>query len=178
MFRKKLALETEKRLGVPKKNYNSSVAFEIDQQKIKVLRAIEPSTTSCEICDQCLADIQILISKIEMLNSENAELNNINQNSKIINSYISLMIFSFVNISKDECKFKSFSGLKVCEFQILYDYLILGINVKKKFMTKTGQKVPTNSFSTPALFSPVSKPGPKPEMKAIGQLFMFLNLLQ
>ena len=140
MFRKKLALETEKRLGEPKKNYNSSVAFEIDQQKIKVLRAIEPSTTSCEICDQCLADIQILISKIEMLNSENAELNNINQNSKIINSDISLMIFSFANISKDECKFKSFSGLKVCEFQILYDYLILGINVKKKIYDENWQK--------------------------------------
>ena len=139
MFRKKLALETGKRLGEPKKNYNSSVAFEIDQQKIKVLRAIEPSTTSCEICDQCLADIQILISKIEMLNSENAELNNINQNSKIINSDISL-IFSFVNISKDECKFKSFSGLKVCEFQILYDYLILGINVKKKIYDENWQK--------------------------------------
>lgn len=102
--------------------------------------AILPSTTSCESSDKYLAGIQVLISEIEMLNSENAELNNINQNSKIINGDISLMIFSFVNISKDECKFKSFSGLKVCEFQILYDYLILGINVKKKIYEENWQK--------------------------------------
>ena len=72
---KKLALETEKTLEDAKENCNGSVAFEIDQRKIMVPYAIiESSTTSCESCDKYLADFQILISKIEMLNSENAEL--------------------------------------------------------------------------------------------------------
>ena len=48
-----------------------------------------------------------------MLNSENAELKNTNQKLKIINSDISMRIFSYENISKDEGKFKSFTGLKV-----------------------------------------------------------------
>ena len=65
--RKKLALETEKTLEDAKENYNGDVAFEIDQRKIMVPHAIEPSTTSCESCDKYLADIQILRSKIEML---------------------------------------------------------------------------------------------------------------
>ena len=47
-----------------------------------------------------------------MLNSENAELKNTNQKLKI-NSDISMRIFSYENISKDEGKFKSFTGLKV-----------------------------------------------------------------
>ena len=78
-----------------------------------VPHAIEPITTSCESCDKYLADIQVLTSKIEMLNSENAELKNTNQKLKIINSDISMRIFSYENISKDEGKFKSFTGLKV-----------------------------------------------------------------
>ena len=65
--RKKLALETGKTLEDAKENYNGDVAFEIDQRKIMVPHAIEPSTTSCESCDKYLADIQILRSKIEML---------------------------------------------------------------------------------------------------------------
>ena len=110
--RKKLALETEKTLEDAKENYNGSVAFEIER-KIMVPHAIEPITTSCESCDKYLADIQVLTSKIEMLNSENAELKNTNQKLKIINSDISMRIFSYENISKDEGKFKSFTGLKV-----------------------------------------------------------------
>ena len=50
--------------------------------------------------------IQILESKTETLNSENAELKNINQNLKILNSDISTRKFSYENISKDEDKFK------------------------------------------------------------------------
>ena len=126
--RKKLSLETEKTLEDAKESYNGSVAFEIDQQKIMVLHAIEPSTTSCESCDKYLSDIQILVSKIEMLNSENAELKNINENLKIINSDISLRMFSYENISKDEDKFKSFTRLEVYKFHILYDYLDPGDN--------------------------------------------------
>ena len=117
--RTKLSLETEKTLEDTKESYNGNVAFEIDQQKIMVPHAIEPSTASCESCDKYLADIQILISKIEMLNSENAERKNVNENSKIINSGISMRIFSYKNISKDEDKFKSFTGLEVCKFHIL-----------------------------------------------------------
>ena len=44
--RKKLSLETEKTLEDAKESYNGSIAFEIDQQKIMVPHAIEPSTTS------------------------------------------------------------------------------------------------------------------------------------
>ena len=43
--RKKLALETEKTVEDAKKSYNGNVAFEIDQRKIMVPHAIEPSTT-------------------------------------------------------------------------------------------------------------------------------------
>ena len=181
--RKKLSLEIEKTLEDAKESYNSKVAFEIDQRKIMVPHAIEPSTTSCESCDKYLAGVQILISKIEMLNSENAELKNINENLKIINSDISMRIFSYENISKDEDKFKSFTGLKVCKFNILCYYLDPGDNCENikfydKNLTKTEEKVPTNPFSSPSLFSSVSKPGPKPKMKAIHQLFMFLTWLR
>ena len=72
--RKEFALETEKALEDAKENYNSNVAFEIYQRKIMVPHPIETSTTSCESCDKYLPDIQILISKIEILNSKNAEL--------------------------------------------------------------------------------------------------------
>ena len=75
---KKIALETEKTLGIAKENYNGNVAFEIEHRKIMVPHAIEPSTTSYESCNKYLADIQMLTSKLEMLNSENAELKNIN----------------------------------------------------------------------------------------------------
>ena len=149
-----------------------------------VLHDIEPSTTSCGSCDKCLADIQILISKIEMLNFENAELKNINENLKIINSDLSVMrIFSYESTSKDEDKFKSFTGLEFCKFSILYDYLHPGDNCENikfynKKLTKTEEKVPTNPFSSPSLLSPVSKPDPKPKMKAIDQLFMFLTWLR
>ena len=65
----------------------------------------------------------------------------------------------------------------------LYDYLDPGDNCENKKiydknLTKTGEKVLTNPFSSPSLFSPVSKPNPKPKMKAIDQLFMFLTWLQ
>ena len=88
-----------------------------------VPHAIEPSTTSCEILDKYLADIQILTSKIEMLNSKNAELKIINQNLKVISNDIYMRIISYENISKDEDKFKSFTGLEVYKFHILYDYI-------------------------------------------------------
>ena len=118
-----------------------------------------------------------------MLNSENTELKNINENLKIINSDVSMRIFSYENISKDEDKFKSFTGLEVCKFDILYDHLDLGDNCENlkfydKNLTKTEEKVPTNPFSSPSLFSPVSKPGPKPKMKTIDQLSMFLTSLR
>ena len=118
-----------------------------------------------------------------MLNSENAELKNINENLKMINSDRSMRIFSYENISKDEDKFKSFTGVEVCKFHILYDYLDPGDNCGNikfygKDLTKTEEKVPTNPFSSPSLFSPVSKPGPKPKMKAIDHLFMFLTWLR
>ena len=45
-------------------------------------------------------------------------------------------------------------------------------------MTKTEEKESTNPFSSPSLFNPVSKPGLKPKMKAIDQLFMFLTWLR
>ena len=127
--------------------------------------------------------IQILESKTETLNSENAELKNINQNLKILHSDISTRKFSYENISKDEDKFKYFTELEVCKFHILYDYLDPGDNCENiklygKNLTKTEEKVPTNSFSSPSLFSPVSNPGPKPEMKAIDQLFVFLTWLR
>ena len=48
----------------------------------------------------------------------------------------------------------------------------------KIFQKMKTQKVPTNPFSSPSLFNPVSKPGPKPKMKAIDQLFMFLTWLR
>ena len=60
---KKACPRNLKTLGEPRENYN--VAYETDQQKIKVPHAIERSTTSCEICDKCFAEIPILISKIE-----------------------------------------------------------------------------------------------------------------
>ena len=44
--------------------------------------AILPSTPLCESSDKYLAGIQVLISEIEMLNSENAEVKNKNQNQK------------------------------------------------------------------------------------------------
>lgn len=47
-----------------------------------------------------------------------------------------------------------------------------------KKLTKTEEKVPANPFSSPSLFGPVSKPGPKPKMKAIDQLFTFLTWLR
>ena len=168
-------------MKIAKESYDGNVAFEIDQRKIMVPHPIEPSTTSCESCDKYVADVHILISKIEMLNSENAELRNINENLKIINSDISMRIFSYENISKDEDKFKSFTGLEVYKFHILYDYLLdpgdncENIKFYDKNLTKTEEKVPTNPFSSPSLFSPVSNPGPKPKMKAIDQLFMFLT---
>ena len=172
--RKKLALL---------ENYNGNVAFEIDQRKIMVPHAIEPSTTSCESCDEDLTDIQILISKIDMINSENAELKNVNENLKLINSDISMRTFSYENISKDEDKFKSFTGLEFCKFHILYDYLDPGDNCKNiifydKNLTKIEENVLTNPVSSPSLFSPVSKPGSKPKMKAIDQLVMFLTWLR
>ena len=49
------------------------------------------------------------------------------------------MIFSYVNIPKEYVNIP-FSGLKVCKFQVLYDYLILGINVKTEFYNENWQK--------------------------------------
>ena len=62
---KKACPRNLKTLGEPRENYNCNVAYETDQQKIKVPHAIERSTTSCEICDKCFAEIPILISEIE-----------------------------------------------------------------------------------------------------------------
>ena len=94
-----------------------------------------------------------------------------------------MRICSYGNISKDEDKFKSFTGLEACKFHILYDYLDPGDNCENiifydKKLTKIEEKVPTNPFSSLSLFSPVSKPGLKPKMKAIGQFFMFLTWLR
>ena len=146
-----------------------------------VPHATKPSTTSCESCDKYLADIQILILKIEMLNSK--KLKNVNENLKIINSEISVRIFSYENISKDEDKFKSFAELEIFKFHILYNYLVPGdncenINFYDKNLKKTEEKVATNPFSSPSMFSSVSKPCPKLKMKAIDELFLFLTWLQ
>ena len=51
---------------------------------------------------------------------------------------------------------------------MLYNYLDRGDNCENikfydKNLTKTEEKVPTNPFSSASLFSPVSKPGPKPK---------------
>lgn len=44
--------------------------------------AILPSTTLCESSDKYLAGIHVLVSEIEMLSSENAEVKNKNDNQK------------------------------------------------------------------------------------------------
>ena len=65
----------------------------------------------------------------------------------------------------------------------IYDYLDAGDNCENikfydKNLIKTEEKVSTNPFSSPSLFSPVSKSGPKAKIKSISQFFMLLTWLQ
>ena len=83
----------------------------------------------------------------------------------MINSDISMKIFSYENVSKGE-DLNLLLGQRSANS---ISYMIIQIYENMKFydknLTKTEEKVPTNTFSSPSLFGPVSKPGPKPKMK-------------
>ena len=93
-------------------------------------------------------------------------LKNINGNLKIINIeiweyfHVKKIEQKWTKMNKNEQKFKSFTGLEICKFQIWYNYLNLG--GKHKYI----------------VFSHGSKPGQKPKMKATDELFRFLPWLK
>ena len=92
-------------------------------------------------------------------------------------------MFTYENLSKDEEKFRSATGIEVEKFNILYNYLEPGefcenIKFYNKNQANVDEKISANTFASPSFFSPKSKPGPKPKLKAIDQLFMYLTWLR
>ena len=144
--RKKLKLDTVNSLNNVEEN--ADITFETDEQKVMVPYAGEQALniTTCKNCDIYKSDIQILITKIEELTSQNTELIEINENLKIINNGLSMRIFSYENISKDDDQFRSFTGIEKCKYEVLYEYLNPGENRESikfydKNITKTEEKV-------------------------------------
>ena len=138
----------------------------------------EASRPVCERCEQLQLENKALKLQLEQLDKEKNKILEENRNLQIFNQSLNEKLFTFDNISKDEENFKSFTGIEVDKFRILFDYLDPGdhcenIKYYDKSMTKTVEFPPENIFSSPSYINAASKPGPKPAMKAIEQLLCF-----
>ena len=154
-------------------------AFKITKGTPEELNASE-NTCLCENCIELQIQINYLQSKIDNLISENIELKSENDNLKIINKDFSNRMFTYENLSKDEEKFRSATGIEVEKLNILHNYLepdefCENIKFYNKNQANVDEKISANTFASPSFFSPESKPGPKPKLKAIDQLFIYLT---
>ena len=181
--RKRLPLDLEKLNNQSSTNDEIDMVIDANNQGTPEELNTSENTCLCQNCIELQIQINYLQSKIDNLISENIELKSENDNLKIINKDFSNRMFTYENLSKDEEKFRSATGIEVEKFNILYNYLEPGefcenIKFYNKNQANVDEKISANTFASPSFFSPESKPGPKPKLKAIDQLFMYLTWLR
>jgi hypothetical protein len=104
----------------------------------------------------------------------------VNNNLQEENAYFNSRLFSYENCAKDPNVFKSATGLNKETFDILFEYLDPGENCEnvKYYDTKVSkceEKVPEDPLASPYYENPSSKPGPRPKLNAVDQLFLFMT---
>ena len=181
--RKRLPLDLEKLNNQSSTNDEIDMVIDANNQGTPEELNASENTCLCQNCIELQIQINYLQSKIDNLISENIELKSENDNLKIINKDFSNRMFIYENLSKDEEKFKSATGIEVEKFNILYNYLEPGefcenIKFYNKNLANVDEKISANTFASPPFFSPESKPGPKRKLEAIDQLFMCLTWLR
>ena len=138
---------------------------------------------SCKGCENLISEKKIIQRKLDACNENCRSLLEENKNLKILNDNLKNRLFTYDNLQNDDKLFKSFTGIKKEKFDILYDYLDPGVeceNIKYHYpeKQKSEENLPQDLLSSPSFLTPESKPGPRPKMEAIDQLFMFLTWLR
>ena len=120
----------------------------------------------------------LLKEKIKVLEEEKNKLEEELKCSKVYagslkNKYF-LMIISLL--------MKSYFDLEVEKFKILNEYLDPGENCENfKYhepATRDKEEESSHVLSSPSFLSPASKPGPRPKLTGVDQLFLFLSWLK
>ena len=133
---------------------------------------------TCSECSKSKAEIKELKNENQFLKTDGFEL------KSIINK-LKDEEFSFINVQSDPEWFKKYTGLSVDRFNIPFESVNPGEkrdNLKYYAAAKrqAGQEVQSNVFHNDHSYSQEkkSKPGPKPKLDVIEQLFFFLTWLR
>ena len=118
--------------------------------------------------------------KYDKLNSKYNDMTIVKNNLQEQNLYLNSRLFTYKNYAKDPDLFRSATTLDKERFDILFEYLDPGENCENiKYyhtkLVKTEEKVPEDPLASPSYENPSSKPGPRPKLKAVEQLFLFMT---
>ena len=124
----------------------------------------------------------LLKEKIKALEEEKNKLEEEFKRSKVYAGSLKNRLFSYNNFITDKKLFRATNGLEVEKFKFLYEYLDPGENCENiKYhepATREKEEDRSHVLSSPSFLSPASKPGPRPKLTGVDQLFLFLLWLR
>ena len=155
---------------------NENIEPQVDDVLEEDEFSCESDFVDCENCDNFVIQLSFYREMSITLSQENDLL-------KEEVDRLSKKIYSYNSIRKNEEMFRHTTGLEPEKFQALYEYLDPGDNCENIKMYNSSNKdssanVDTDGLSSPSFMSPGSKPGPRPKLDAIEQLFLFLTWLR
>ena len=123
----------------------------------------------------------MLKEKVKVLEEEKNRLEEELKCSNVYAGSLKSRLFTYDNFITDEKLFRATTGLEVEKFKILYEYLDPGENcenIKYHEPAKDKEEDRSDVLSSPSFSSPASKPGPRPKLAGVDQLFLFLSWLR
>ena len=165
------------------KETDDDIDMDFDQEEPLVFEDLLADDDSCEICNEYSFQIKIVQQKLQISEQKVKNLEEHILDLKKQNNSLSDRLFTSENYMKNDKLFESATGIGKEKFIILYEYLDPGENCEnikyyQKSKTCTEEKLPDDPLSSPSFQCKESKPGRRPKMKAIEQLFMFLTWLR
>ena len=163
---KKLTLEITDADSLPDNNFKSN------QQSSSIV---------CENCERLSFENMLLKEKVKVLEEEKNRLEEELKCSNVYAGSLKSRLFTYDNFITDEKLFRATTGLEVEKFKILYEYLDPGENCENfKYHEPAKDKEEDRSdvLSSPSFSSPASKPGPRPKLAGVDQLFLFFIMVK
>ena len=123
----------------------------------------------------------MLKEKVKVLEEEKNKLEEKLKCSNVYAGSLKSRLFSYDNLITDEKVFRAITGLEVEKCKILFEYLDPGENcenIKYHEPAKDKEEDRSDVLSSPSFSSPASKPGPRPKLAGVDQLFLFLSRLR
>ena len=164
------------------KETDDDIDMDFDQEEPLAFEDLLADDDSCEMCNEYSFQIKIVQQKRQISEQKVKNLEEHILDLKKQNNSLSGRLFTSGNYMKNDKLFESATGIGKEKFIILSEYLDPGENCEnikyyEKSKTCTEEKLPDDPLSSPSFQCKESKPGRRPKMKAIEQLFMFLTWL-